>query len=288
MSILHTVVSQTYRTLTGMLPPAVRLSIDFYRGNGYWPDLKVPSTFNEKVIYRKLHWTDSTFATFADKLAVREHVAACVGTHVLADLYAVFDTAEQITLTDLPKRFVMKCTHDSGSVLVISDKHSASLEEIQDYFRRRLARKPSVRTYTQWYWNVPAKVIVEEHLGSLNGTAPADYKFFVFDGVTRMIQVDTNRFSEHTRNLYTRSWKPIDGQFKYPTGQAVNRPTHLGDMLQVAETLGRDIDFVRVDLYTLPERPVVFGELTMGPDSGYGRFEPREIDHWLGGHWFIK
>jgi hypothetical protein len=55
-------------------------------------------------------------------------------------------------------------------------------------------------------------------------------------------------------------------------------------MLQTAATLGRDLDFVRVDLYDVG-RQIYFGEMTPTPGCGASRFEPELMDYRLGTLW---
>ena len=57
-------------------------------------------------------------------------------------------------------------------------------------------------------------------------------------------------------------------------------------MIEIAERLGVGIDFVRVDLYALPER-IVCGELTNYPLAGTGWFDPPEFDRRLGAFWTV-
>ena len=114
---------------------------------------------------------------------------------------------------------------------------------------------------------------------------PWDYKFFVFDGKCRMIQVDVDRFSGHTRTLLTRDWEVIPAEFGRPRAAVEpGRPKQLEQMLQVAEVAGKDIDFVRVDIYHSVRGPII-GEMTCFPLGGTGKFAPLYYDHWLGSFW---
>lgn len=110
----------------------------------------------------------------------------------------------------------------------------------------------------------------------------------MFSGRVHIIQVDTDRFTNHTRTLYTPDWTYIDASLKYPKGNPVAKPEHLYDLIAAAERLGKGFDFVRVDLYSLPDRPVIFGELTFAPGSGYERFSPQKVDRWLGAKWQLQ
>jgi hypothetical protein len=55
-------------------------------------------------------------------------------------------------------------------------------------------------------------------------------------------------------------------------------------MIQIAERLADQIDFVRVDLYNIGER-VVFGEMTIYPSGGWAGFDPPRFDEYLGALW---
>ena len=55
-------------------------------------------------------------------------------------------------------------------------------------------------------------------------------------------------------------------------------------MIDAASRLGRDFDFVRVDLYAIAGEPR-FGELTFYPGSGLDRFSPDSLDTMLGERW---
>jgi TupA-like ATPgrasp len=59
------------------------------------------------------------------------------------------------------------------------------------------------------------RILVEEFIDDGTGTAPIDYKLFVFGGTVEFIQVDTGRSTDHRRRLYTPAWKKLDVRFEY-------------------------------------------------------------------------
>lgn len=67
----------------------------------------------------------------------------------------------------------------------------------------------------------------------------------------------------------------------------VPKPRNFEKMLQLAEEIGVQFDFVRVDLYEVPSG-IFFGETTFYPDAGYGRIEPAEWDFKFGAPWMTK
>jgi hypothetical protein len=114
---------------------------------------------------------------------------------------------------------------------------------------------------------------------------PKDYKFYVFHGQVRFVQVDTDRFTSHRRCFYDRDWKRCPFSLEYPIEtRELERPLHLSQMVEAAEKLSNGFDFVRVDLYELEYGPK-FGEMTFAPEAGYGKFSPVEYDLVLGEMW---
>lgn len=66
--------------------------------------------------------------------------------------------------------------------------------------------------------------------------------------------------------FYGRSWDKLPAFF---TGwedieRTLARPPHLDDMIEYAEILAGELDFIRVDLYGTPAK-VYFGKLTTCP-----------------------
>jgi hypothetical protein len=57
-------------------------------------------------------------------------------------------------------------------------------------------------------------------------------------------------------------------------------------MIALAERLSQGTDFVRVDLYSLPDR-IVFGELTSYPAGGYSPFYPGHYNKIFGQPWTV-
>ena len=114
---------------------------------------------------------------------------------------------------------------------------------------------------------------------------PLDFKFFVFHGEVKYIQVDYDRHGNHTRTIYDSDWNALDSSLEFPKGPKTEAPEQLDEMIDIAETLGEDFDFIRADLYQPNGERVVFGELTVGPGSGIEQFNPRYYDFEFGSHW---
>ncbi|CAN5554034.1 N/A [soil metagenome] len=247
--------------------------------------------------------------TFADKAAVRDYVAKVVGAQYLPNTFAIVNDPSTMLGLDLPDAYVVKPTHGSGAAIVVSDSASfdARLPSVGSswVYRHvrpefairedviRIAREWIAQLYGQgpnreWvYGQVPRRVIIEEMLVDANGAIPVDYKFFIFHGKCAFIQVDSGRFERRTQDFFRPDWQhvPLSGgpPWAEPTPA---RPANLEQMIQLAQRLAVDTDFVRVDLYDVNGR-IVFGELTSFPAGGDTPFEPDCFNEEFGRLWSV-
>lgn len=107
---------------------------------------------------------------------------------------------------------------------------------------------------------------------------PSDYKLFCTGGRVRMIQIDHGRFTDHRRMVFDRDWQPIPFSVTMaPQNDGLAAPANLDRMIAVAETLARDFDFIRVDLYS-DGQTVLVGELTNVPLAAMARVMPEGSD----------
>lgn len=252
---------------------------------GYYPQLTDPRSFSEKVAHRKLYTDDDRFALVADKYAVRDYVRDRVGDHVLNELYHVTDDPDTIPFNDLPDGFVLKATHDSGSVEIVHDKSKADFDRLRSQCRSWLEDEFGSSQHEYWYQEITPRIIVEELMKSNDGIVPFDYKFFVFHGRVEFIQIDQGRYDDHQELFYDRDWNPQEFTLGYPKADEIPKPTCFDEMIDIAESLGEPFDFVRVDLYNPTGDEIRFGEITLAPGSGGKQFDPIEYDFELGSYW---
>ena len=251
----------------------------------YWPNITSPKSFNENILYRKLFTDKKLFYRVSDKVKVRNYVRKKVGDKVLNEVFEITNKPKSFCFGDLPSEFVVKSSHGSGQIIIVKEKKGVNKKEIQNKCEKWLSVNPAKEKREYWYRKKGAQIIFEKILKGKKQEIPRDYKFFVFDGIVRTIEVDFNRFEGHTRTLYTREWKSLDCSYKFPRGPEVDRPPRLHEMINIAETLGCEFDFVRVDLFDTRDDGIVFGEMTLAPETGGGRFEPKSYDFKIGSYW---
>lgn len=268
-----------------LLGPRMFEKTKFLLAHRRWPRLASASTFSEKVLARKLHPVDSRYALVSDKVAVRKWVADRIGEQHLVPLTAVY-SYEAIDGVDLSPGQVIKCANRSGGVYFTAGQSGEDRARMIKALRSDLDFDFADWSGEPWYDDIPRRVIAEVSLREASGRVPNDYKFFVFHGAVRTIQLDIDRFAEHRRIMFDRDWNPLPCIYGYrPPDTLPERPPSLERMLEIAETLGREFDFVRVDLYSIDDQQVYFGEMTLAPASGLKRFVPRDFDLALGSYW---
>jgi hypothetical protein len=261
-------------------------SLETFLSLGYWPSLRNPRTFNEKLLWRKLHDNNPLYPVVTDKYRVRDYVAARVGTQVLTKLLHVTGDPTTIPFGALPRSFVIKANFGAGRNIFVRDKSMADRAGIVSQCQAWLAEKCNSR-FDEWkLHDMPRLIVVEEMLDCGEGEFPIDYKFYVFHGRTRMIEVAADWKSRLKRNLYNEDGCLLDVVWhnrreRFPE---LGLPAGFGEMQKVAETLGAEFDFASVDLY-MAKGACVFGEISLFPEGGLGRFAPRSFDAQLGSYW---
>lgn len=265
-----------------LLPADIEKIIRTYKETfGCSPHMLHAVTFNEKLQRAKLSNRPARYIRYADKLEVRTFVRQRVGSDVLTQLYWVGKDLAEARKTALPPRFVVKANQSSGNNLFVRDVETFDWERAIEMTARWLETDHSVH-YGEWQYRwISARLLIEEYLDGPDGAVPLDYKFFCFHGKVRLVQVDFERFSRHTRAFVDDEFRPLNLGLKYPVYcGAVVKPPCFREMLGIAECLSRDERFLRVDLYDVGKP--VFGELTMCPEAGLGHFDPVYWDLALG------
>ena len=198
-----------------------------------------------------------------DKEFAKLYIQNMVGPDYLLETYRVLRSVDDIEAF-VPDHVpcVVKPTHLSGPVSFhINPDETVDRNLLRSWLNTE--RYSSTREANYRY--LRPKIIVEEFLSEDGLSVPKDYKLFCFHGVPKMIQVDSGRTSQHTRNLYDTDWQRIPATWHYPESpEDDSRPEPLEEMLEVATRLSSRFYFVRVDLYAI-STDVRVGELTFCP-----------------------
>lgn len=246
-------------------------------------DLESPRTFNEKLQWLKLYDRKPEYTKMVDKYEVKKYVAEKIGEQYIIPTIGVYDRFEDINFDELPSQFVIKCTHDSGGLVICNDKAKLNIKEAKKKINNSL-KKNYFWSGREWpYKNVKPRVLVEKMLPELDGDV-IDYKFMCFDGKVRLIFTCSERRSKDGLKVtwFTPDWKQLDFTRHYPSSKKkIDKPKNLNLMIKIAEELSRGIPFVRIDLYNIDGK-IYFGEYTFYPGTGLEEFEPEEWDEKIG------
>lgn len=266
------------------IPDKAMIKIQYRLKLGRKLNLNNPRRYTEKLNYYKLNYRCKLMTKCSDKYAVRDYVVSKGLSNILPNLYAVYNSVNEIETNLLPNKFAIKTTNGSGTNYFCNDKTEFKLE----ISKKKIANWLNRDVYSfgrEWsYKNAKPKIIIEELLEDRSNKFDGinDYKFLCFNGQPKYIILDVERYTNHKRNIYDIDWNYMDVSTDHPNfGDVVPKPDGLNEMLQISRILSEGFPFVRVDLYYVNKK-VYFGELTFYPWTGYVQFKPDEFDYILG------
>ena len=112
--------------------------MSFKRKFGIDLDLKNPVTFNEMLQWLKLHDRKPEYTTMVDKYEAKAYIAQKIGEEYVVPTLGVWEKFDDIDFTKLPNAFVLKCTHDSGGLVICKDKSKLDREKARKKINKSL------------------------------------------------------------------------------------------------------------------------------------------------------
>lgn len=246
-------------------------------------NLKNPKTYNEKLQWLKLYNHNPLYTKLVDKYEVKKYVAKLIGEEYIIPTLGVWSSFDEIDFEILPMSFVLKCTHDSGGLVIVKDKKNIDYKSAKKKLNRCLERNFYYAGREWPYKDVVPMIIAEKYIEDRNHELK-DYKLMCFNGKVKCSFVCTERFSDEGLKVtfFDREWNMMPFERYYPkSNMPISKPINYEKMIELAEILSKDIPFVRVDFYEVDNK-IYFGELTFYPGSGLEDFEPEEWDYTLG------
>ncbi len=268
---------------SGKLNDKRYLKIRYLIETGHFLNLRHPKTFNQKLQWLKLNKREEWLTLMVDKYRAKEIVGEKIGGEFIIPTFEKWDSPDDITIANMPKRFVMKTNHDSGGVVICKDKDSFNLDKAKETLRFSFNRDYYWAGREWPYKNIKKCIIAEQYIEDSKGEL-FDYKFFCFNGKVKFLKVDFDRQIDHRANYYSPTWELLPfGEVVCPpkSDKIIERPANLGEMVELAEKLASGVEFVRIDFYDIDGR-IYFGEFTLFPASGFGKFIPESYDKVLG------
>lgn len=267
-----------------LIPEEWYLRRRFKRELGYSLDLDTPRTFNEKLQWLKLHDRNPQYARMVDKYEAKKYVAELIGEEYIIPTLGVWNHFDEIDFEKLPEQFVLKCTHDSGSIAICKDKKTFDKKVARKKIEQGLRYNYFYAGGFEWpYKNVKPRIIAEKYMVDESRMELKDYKIHNFNGKPKFIEVDYDRFREHKQIFYSTDWEKLEYARSYAIekGREIERPQALEEMLVLAKKLAKGHNYLRTDFYSIEEE-LYFGEMTFYPAAGFGPWYPQDIDEKLG------
>ncbi len=260
------------------------LKMEFYLRMGYKLNLKHPQTYNEKLQWLKLYDRKDIYTIMVDKCEVKKYVSSVIGEQYIIPTLGVWERFEDIDFEKLPKQFVLKCTHDSGGLVICKDKSTLNLEVIKTKIENCLRRNYYLHEREWPYKNVRPCIIAEEYLGMLGSETLIEYKIFCFNGEPKLFLVcqGEGHGAGRTNDFYDLDFHHIPVTMTNPNAKEIcPKPKEYDELVVLAKRLSSGIPQLRVDFY-VADGKIYFGELTFFHDSGYCQFKPEMYDEEFG------
>ncbi len=244
--------------------------------------LENPQTYTEKLQWLKLYHRDPLYTKLVDKFEVKKYVAERIGEEHIIPTLGVWDSFDEIDFNSLPSKFVLKCTHDSGGLLICKDRSLLDIPSASKLFNNAL-NQDYFKLSREWpYKHMKHRIIAEEYMEDSQTGALNDYKFFCFNGKVKILFIATDRGVDTRFDFFDRDFNHlniVNGHIM--SDKKITKPSTFDEMIKIAEKLSENIPHVRVDLYEINGR-VYFGEMTFFHWGGMMPFEPQEWDYKIG------
>lgn len=247
-----------------------------------------PQTYNEKMQWLKLNDLHEEYTQMVDKYEAKKVAASIIGENHIIPTIGVYNSFEDINFEILPPQFVLKCTHNSGGVVICKEINNFDTGQSRRFLNKYLKKNPFWTTREYPYKNVKPRIIVEEFMS--DGRTPeeglTDFKFFCFNGEAKFLYVSQGLENHLTAGI---SFFDLDGirlPFKRNDFRPVDTftlPVKFEEMKKMANNLAKKIGspFIRIDLYEV-RNEIYFSEFTFFPCSGMIPFDPPEWDFKVG------
>ncbi len=281
------------KTFLKIIPDTLYIKMLYRMHFGKKLDLNNPRTFNEKIQWLKIHDRNPRYTDLVDKYEVKKYVSDIIGEEYIVPVYGIWESFDEIDFNAIPDQFVLKCTHDSGSAIIIRDKNTFDYETTRKILNKSLRHNFYYDTREWPYKNIEPRIIIEKLLENddcLNSTDNTqgiiDYKFFCFSGEPKLLYISKG-LEDHSKAAI--SFYDLEGNelyFRRKDYKAFHNavlPDNFPDMIGISRKLAQHIGsaFLRVDLYSIRGR-IYFSEVTFFPCGGLLPFDPESADLELG------
>ena len=272
------------KQLSHIVPDKLYLLIKYKVKLGKWPNLKYPKLYTEKLQWLKLYDRNPEYTKMVDKLEMKAYVTEKIGEKYVVPTLGVWEKFEEIDFSSLPDKFVLKCTHNSGGLIICNNKSLLNMEDAKKKINSSLNKNYFWHSREWPYKNVKPRILAEKYMED-NGNADipiTDYKFFCFYGSPKILYLTQETSSEPYADCYDMEFNKMDLQIPDPNSKIIaQKPKRFEEMKHIAGKLSEGIPHLRIDLYDINDQLYV-GELTFFHYGGLAPVFPEKWNQILG------
>ena len=308
-NIINKIISYMLRQkIANVLSDKCYLKLRYKISYGKKLNLDNPTNYNEKLQWLKLYDRRKIYTDMVDKYEVKKIISEKIGNEYVIPTLGIYDKFDDINFEKLPNQFVIKCTHDSGGMIICRNKNKLDIKKARKKINKSM--KKNYYFYgREWpYKNVKPRIIIEQYITPSkdeenkekfsstekiqNKIGLLDYKFLCFDGEVKLLFMDigvigkgTGHAEEYYRNIYDKEFNLlpfIETRENYK--EKIEKPKNFDKMIEIAQKISEGIPHLRVDLYNIDGK-IYFGETTFFHGSGLSNyFKPEEWNDRLGNY----
>ena len=266
-----------------IVPDKLYLKMKYKLRTGNKLNIKNPKRYTEKSQWIKLYDRKDIYTKMVDKYESKEFIEKKVGKEYIVETYGIYDSFEQIDFEKLPDKFVMKCTHDSGGLVICNSKKDLNIQSAKNKIEKSL-KNNFYYLGREWpYKNVKPRIIIEELLENNDSSDLIEYNFFCFNGIPKIVMTcHGDKRIKRYNDFYDMDFNKLDVQCEYATSDnKEKKPRQFEKMIELSKKLSENTYSLRVDFYIVNNK-IKLGELTFFHWAGFCNFTPDKWDYEFG------
>lgn len=248
---------------------------------------KPPDWYHIPLSFKINHYYSQTgklHSYYVDKLYAKRIVKDLLGDDIeIPRTVRVLKNCEDVQDSDLNPNYIIKASHGSSWNIILGPNNKYDKNEIIKTLKswnRHFMAETDIQE--RQYQYIAPKFFIEEKIvckyQGHNGKA-LTFSLYCIQGKISYIQV-IDKYADIIDH-FDEKWNLLD---MYKNGRNnVKKPDNLDKMINLAERLAKEFEFMRIDFYLAHDNKIYFSEYTFSPCMGlsiYGRY-----DYVLGDTW---
>lgn len=269
--------------ITYSITPRLYLTLSYIHNRGKLPNFKNPKDLSEIVFSKLISGEINDIYEYVDKVKVRDYITEWGLGEYLPKIYGIWDIDkfDDIDFSKFPNKFALKANNGCGSHYICKDKSKMSVADARETLTKATTTKTWAVAETH-YAKITPKIYCEEFIDDPVHGLPLDYKFMCCDGEIKCILVCCEREKGTRLVTYNTKWERLEYIRNYERFDGeVDKPLELEKMIEIASTIAKKFEYIRVDLYNIGHK-IYIGELTFTPEGGIMKYFTNEAIKKLG------